>query len=89
MLITDCRSLYDHLQRTESSTTEKRVALDLDDVRQGVDGGGDQVRWQDTDHMCADGLTKHDPEQAVLAKIIMGGHADLREGHMPLRAKDV
>ena len=30
-LVADCRSLYDHSKKTSSTTTEKRVALDLAD----------------------------------------------------------
>ena len=55
---TDCKSLYDTTMKPASSTKEKRVALDLLDVREGVEHLGDQIRWVPTDHMLVDSLTK-------------------------------
>ena len=55
---TDCKSLYDTTMKPASSTREKRVALDLLDVREGVEHLGDQIRWVPTDHMLVDSLTK-------------------------------
>ena len=55
---TDCKSLYDHTIKPSSTTKEKRVALDLLDVREGVEHMGDQIRWVPTDHMLVDSLTK-------------------------------
>ena len=54
---TDCRSQYDTTVKTGSSTREKRIAMDLQDVRDGVDEA-DQARWIPTEGMLADGLTK-------------------------------
>ena len=44
--------------KPSSTTKEKRVALDLLDVREGVERHGDQIRWVPTDHMLVDSLTK-------------------------------
>ena len=55
---TDCKSLYDTTMKPASSTKKKRVALDLLDVREGVEHLGDQIRWVPTDHMLVDSLTK-------------------------------
>ena len=55
---TDCKSLYDNVIKPASTTKEKRVALDLLDVREGVERMGDQIRWVPTDHMLVDSLTK-------------------------------
>ena len=55
---TDCKSLYDTTMKPSSTTKEKRVALDLLDVREGVERHGDQIRWVPTDHMLVDSLTK-------------------------------
>ena len=55
---TDCRSLYDNTIKPASTTKEKRVALDLLDVREGIESSGDQIRWLPTDHMLMDSLTK-------------------------------
>ncbi len=37
---------------------ERRVALDLLDVREGVEEFGDDIRWVPTDHMLVDCMTK-------------------------------
>ena len=55
---TDCKSLYDNIIKPSSTTKEKRVALDLLDVREGIERMGDQIRWVPTDHMLVDSLTK-------------------------------
>ena len=55
---TDCKSLYDTAIKPASTTKDKRVALDLLDVREGVETYGDQIRWVPTDHMLVDCLTK-------------------------------
>jgi hypothetical protein len=38
-LVSDCSSLVDHCQKTGSSVSEKRVGLDIADVRAAVDAG--------------------------------------------------
>ena len=61
--ITDCRSLYDALQRLSASLQEKRVILDLVAIRESCGGGLDSsssVKWVPTDQQLADGLTKRD-----------------------------
>ena len=55
---TDCKSLYDTCIKPASTTKEKRVALDLLDVREGVEQVNDSLRWVPTDHMLVDCLTK-------------------------------
>ena len=44
-----------------STTKEKRVALDLLDVREGIEYFKDSIRWVPTDHMLVDSLTKSMP----------------------------
>ena len=84
-MATDCRSLRDHCLKTGGSVTEKRVAMDIADVRAGIDAG-DQLKWIPTEWMAADGLTKHLVEQGPLDQIAMENHysftdpAGLREG---------
>ena len=61
--VTDCRSLYDALQRLSASLQEKRVLLDLVAIRETCGGsleGSSAVRWVPGDHQLADGLTKRD-----------------------------
>jgi len=55
---TDCKSLYDTCIKPASTTKDKRVALDLLDVREGIEEYKDSVRWVPTDHMLVDCLTK-------------------------------
>ena len=50
--------MYDKCIKPSSTTKEKRVALDLLDVREGVERMADQIRWVPTDHMLVDCLTK-------------------------------
>ena len=84
-MATDCRSLRDHCLKTGGSVTEKLVAMDIADVRPGIDAG-DQLKWIPTEWVAADGLTKHLLEQGPLDQIAMEsrysftGPAGLREG---------
>ena len=50
--------------------TEKRVGLDIADLRASVDAG-DSLLWQPTDKMVADGLTKHLPKEENLMKVAL------------------
>ena len=63
--ITDCRSLYDALQRLSASLQEKRVLLDLVSIRETCGGNmesSSSVRWVPTHVQLADGLTKRDKQ---------------------------
>ena len=46
---------------------ERRVALDLLDVRESIEEMGDTIRWIPTDHMLVDCMTKTMPPDAMLA----------------------
>ena len=50
--------IVNNIIKPTSTTKEKRVALDLLDVREGIEKMGDQIRWVPTDHMLVDCLTK-------------------------------
>ena len=63
---TDCKSLYDVCTKNGSMPEEKRVALDLLDLRESVEELGDQIRWIPTDHMLVDCMTKNMPPDAML-----------------------
>ena len=73
--VTDCRSLYDALQRLSASLQEKRVLLDLVAIRETCGGGiegSSSVRWVPGEHHLADGLTKRDKNlRSRLATFIM------------------
>eukprot|EP00971_Amphidinium_carterae_P262464 5206255-Amphidinium_carterae.1 len=59
-LCTDCKSLHDHLKTTSNgSLQEKRVLLDIADIRQNVDEGKVGISWIPTACMLADCLTKY------------------------------
>ena len=55
---TDCKSLHEHVEKTGKSCAEKRVSLDIMDIRHGIDNYGDRYFWIPTELMMADPLTK-------------------------------
>ena len=60
-VITDCRSLYDALEKSESvglGLTEKRTAIEVSATRQQMQMSGIQTRWVNSDRQLADVLTK-------------------------------
>ena len=69
---TDCKSLYDLCKKVGSIPDERRVALDLMDVREGIEEMKDQVRWVPTDHMLADSFTKNMPPDLLLQYLKTG-----------------
>ena len=66
-IATDCRSLYDLCNNLVGLPDERRVALDLLDVKEGLEENQDQIRWVPTEHMLANGLTKKMPPDFLLA----------------------
>ena len=65
-MATDCKSLYDLCMKTGSIPDERRVALDLLDVRESIEHYGDKIRWIPTDHMLVDCMTKQMHPAAML-----------------------
>ena len=65
-LATDCRSLYDLCNNVVGVPDERRVALDLLDIKEGLELLGDVIRWVPTEHMLADALTKKMPPDLFL-----------------------
>ena len=60
-VITDAKSLYDALERSESSTrnlTERRTAAEVAAIRQRLEHGFIYKGWVNSDRQMADGLTK-------------------------------
>ena len=74
---TDCKSLYDLCMKEGSIPDERRVALDLMDVRDGAEKYGDKVRWIPTDHMLVDCLTKQ-MHPAQLLRFLQTGEYSLK-----------
>lgn len=63
MLITDCKSLYDHLVSQSSPTLDdRRTAIDIVILRDSIERLKAVLRWIPTNRMLADGLTKESPE---------------------------
>jgi hypothetical protein len=69
---TDCKSLYDVASKIGSVPDERRVALDLLDVKEGIEEGGDIIRWVPTDHMLADCFTKSMPPDLMMKYLTDG-----------------
>ena len=57
-LVTDARSLFDHVTGSSLLATERQVSLDILEVRQLVQGGTLKLHWVPTWRQFADGLTK-------------------------------
>ena len=60
-LITDCKSLYDALARSESQglgLSEKRTAIEVTATRQQMEATGINCKWVNSDRQLADSLTK-------------------------------
>ena len=79
-LATDCKSLFDLCNRPTSTPTEKRITLDLLDVREHL--GRDEnvlARWLPTTAMLVDALTKHLADLTVLNEFFNSIKYSLRE----------
>ena len=63
---TDCKSVYNVCSKSGSIPDEKRVALDLLDLKESISIMGDQIWWIPTDHMLADSLTKNMPTDDLI-----------------------
>ena len=72
---TDCKSLYDVCTKNGSMPDERRVALDLLDIRESIEEMGDQIRWIPTDHMLVDCMTKTMPPDVMLKYMKTGEYA--------------
>ena len=71
-VITDAKSLYDALERSESLTrkmTEGRTAIEVTAIRQRLEHGFIHKGWVNSDRQVADGLTK--PQEAWKSLKIM------------------
>ncbi|OLP92915.1 Copia protein [Symbiodinium microadriaticum] len=59
MIVTDCKSLFDHLQSRSSPTLDdKRTALDIVILRESLQKTSASLRWVPTNRMLADAMTK-------------------------------
>ena len=60
ILVTDCKSLYDHLVSPSSPTAieDRRTSIDVVIIRESIKALQGFIRWVPTNRMIADGLTK-------------------------------
>ena len=76
VVITDCKSLFDHLISVSSPTSvdDRRTSIDVVILRQSLQRTGASIRWVPTDRMIADSLTKDagDPTDLLRACIREG-----------------
>ena len=85
LLLTDCRSLHDHLNADVPATvSDKRLQIELNAMRQSLfkdtgarstdvfPEGGDRLRWIETSTMIADALTKS-MKPAFLLRVLLDG----------------
>ena len=56
--VTDCKSLYDVVQKVQPQLEEKRTAIDVASIKETLHR--DHLKWVPSDHMLADSLTKID-----------------------------
>ena len=70
LLVTDARSLYDHLGKTGSVPKEKQTLIDLLVARDLLEEKAVGLKWVPTDHMLADVFTKAMPPTPILLKFL-------------------
>ena len=59
---------------------ERRVALDVQDLREGLEHHNSRLFWVKTDRMAADALTKRLKDQTVLNEVCQQGTYHWRYG---------
>lgn len=89
-VVTDCKSLYDHVVSVQSPSTldDRRCALDVLIIRESVARCRATVRWAPSEWQLADCLTKDTGDPADLSRWCMReGTYRLHPEHDFLRAK--
>ena len=73
ILVTDCKSLYDHLLSPSSPTSieDRRTSIDVVIIRESCKLMAAFVRWVPTDRMLADALTKDSGDATDLLRACM------------------
>ena len=76
--ITDCKSLYDALEKSESlglglSGSERRTSIEISATRQQMRATGIKTRWVNSDRQLADVLTKATAPPASILRLQNGG----------------
>ena len=73
LVVTDCKSLYDHLVSPSSptSTEDKRTSIDVVIIRESCRSMQAYIRWTPTNRMIADALTKNEGDPMDLLRSCM------------------
>ena len=73
LVVTDCKSLYDHLISPSSPTSieDKRTSIDVVIIRESCRSMQAYVRWVPTNRMIADALTKNEGDPMDLLRSCM------------------
>ena len=84
VVVTDCKSLYDHLVSVSSPTAveDRRTSIDIVILRQSMLRMKASVRWVPTDRMIADSLTKNTGDPTDLLR------ASMREGRYQISPEE-
>ena len=101
ILMTDCKSLYDHLISPSAPTAieDRRTSIDVVIIRESLKNTQGIIRWLPTDRMLADALTKDKADPADLLRsciraacyqvspesLILEQQAEERRRRQPLR----
>ena len=88
--VSDCRSLYDHLNSLGNggALDDKRTAIDIAMIRQSIQRCGLEPRWCPTDRMVADAFTKDKGEPLdLLRSVIRQYHYQLADEQVVLDRK--
>ncbi len=70
LLVTDAKSLFDHLTKTGSVPTERQTLIDLRVARDLAEHGSIHIKWRPSRHMLADCLTKATKVNEVFDKFM-------------------
>ena len=70
ILVTDARSLYDHINKTGSLPSERQTLIDLLIARDLTEAKTITVRWVPTTHQLADIFTKFMRSTPIFSKLI-------------------
>ena len=70
ILVTDARSLYDHINKTGSMPTERQTLIDLLIARDLTEAKAMTVRWVPTTHQLADIFTKFMRATPIFSKLM-------------------
>ena len=73
ILVTDCKSLYDHLMSPSAPTSieDRRTSIDVVIIRDSIRSMSGSLRWVPTNRMLADALTKDQGDPLDLLRACM------------------